>query len=253
MLLGVSKGLQGIWAVGAACLNYFDYHILVYLNHLINQSALLTRLVVAVFDDTLKLGFFVALLWWAWFDVSRPERLLETRERLVSSFIGGLVCLAIVRLMLAELPFRPRPLSNPDLRLNFPIATESWGNWSSFPSDHAALFTLLTFCLFTISFRLGLLALLDTVFLICLPRVMVGVHYPTDILGGALLGLIAGYFFTRRKVRTYLSRFPFHWISVHPASFYAAAFLFSFLMAHSFFPLINILLRMGHLGHFLTQ
>jgi undecaprenyl-diphosphatase len=155
--------------------------------------------------------------------------------------------------LLAVLPFRARPLSNPSLGLHFPIAAESWGNWSSFPSDHAALFSLLTFCLFTVSFRLGFVALLDTVFLICLPRVMVGVHYPTDILGGALLGLVAGIFFARRSVRIYLSKLPLHWMHVHPASFYACAFLLSFLMAHAFFPVISLLLHIKHLAEFLGQ
>jgi len=233
--------------------NYFDFKILAYLNHLTTSSALFTKLVVAIYEDSLKLGLFVAFLWWAWFDGKDSVRLREAREKIVSSFLGSVLCLGIVRLMVMELPFRARPLSNPEFGLHFPIAGESWGLWSSFPSDHAALFSLLTFCLFTISFRLGLIALVDTVFFICLPRLFVGVHYPSDVLAGALLGIAAGYCFTRQRVRGYLSTHALRWMDAHPKSFYSTAFLLSFLLAHAFFPLTNIILRMWKLAEFLCH
>src|SRR6266481_1039870 len=223
-------------------MNSFDYNILVYLNHLGNHSPVLMKVIVGIYQDSLKLALFVALIWWAWFEASDRARLQVAREKIVASFIGGLLCVGLVRIMVLVLPFRQRPMSIPSLGLTFPIATEGWGNWSSFPSDHAALFSLLTVCLFSISTRLGLLALFDTVFLICLPRIFVGVHYPTDLIVGALMGSAAGYWLTREQVRTSLSRPMLHWLHVHPASFYSCAFLFSFLLAHVFFPVTNILI-----------
>jgi|SRR5580704_12754266 undecaprenyl-diphosphatase len=234
-------------------MNSFDYNILVYLNHFGSHSPILTKVIVGIYQDSLKLGLFVALIWWAWFDESHRAHFQEAREKIVASLIGGMLCVGLVRIMVLVLPFRQRPMSTPSLGLTFPIAAEGWGNWSSFPSDHAALFSLLTVCLFSISRRLGLVALVDTVFLICLPRIFVGVHYPTDLIAGALMGIAAGYWLTREQVRSFLSRPMLQWLHVHPASFYASAFLFSFLLAHVFFPVTNIIIDTKLLAHALMR
>jgi len=210
----------------------------VFLEH---RWPILSKVIVGIYDDSMKLGLFVALLWWAWFESRDSDSIQVVREKIVASLIGGVLSVGLVRLMILELPFRSRPLSNPSLGLVFPVASEGWLSWSSFPSDHAALFSLLTVCLFSISDGLGLLALLDTVFLICLPRVFVGVHYPTDLVVGASIGIAAGYWVTRGRVRRVLSRPLLRWLQVHPASFYAAAFVFSFLLAHVFFPATKLI------------
>jgi undecaprenyl-diphosphatase len=109
-------------------MNSFDYNILVYLNHLENHSPILMKVILGIYEDSLKLGLFVALIWWAWFDASDRSRLQETREKIVASLIGGMLCVGLVRLMVLTLPFRQRPMSNPSLGLTFPIAAEGWGN-----------------------------------------------------------------------------------------------------------------------------
>ena len=223
-------------------MNSFDYNILLYMHYLSSRSPIFTKAVVGLYGDELKLGFFVALIWWAWFDAKNSDRLEEVREKIVAGLVGGVCSLVIVRLMVTFLPMRVRPLANPALAWHFPIPTGGFANWSSFPSDHAALFTLLTVCLFSISVPLGWLALFDTVFLICMPRVFVGVHYPTDMVVGSLMGLVGGYWVTRPGVRAYLARPVLRWMDVHPASFYASAFLLSFVIAHVFFPILNLAL-----------
>jgi undecaprenyl-diphosphatase len=75
----------------------------------------------------------------------------------------------------------------PDVRLLIPGQSHS----GSFPSNHAAN----TFAVATVLFRLhplaGALGLLVAA-LVSYSRIYVGVHYPSDALGGALLGTAIG-------------------------------------------------------------
>jgi undecaprenyl-diphosphatase len=131
------------------------------------------------------------------------------------------------------LPNIPRPLFDPALRFTPPIDADlkALHDWSSFPSDNAALLFGVTLAIWFADRRIGVLAFL--VFLAAaLARVYGGLHYPTDMLGGAALsamGVFAarsldlGFLETRRDV---LHRWRAVWA--------ALAFLFAFQAASLF-------------------
>ena len=75
----------------------------------------------------------------------------------------------------------------------------------SFPSDHATAAFAIAVSLLLRSRRAGLLAIAMAVVL-ALARVAVGVHYPLDVIGGALLGTIAALLFWIEPVRSWLNR-----------------------------------------------
>ena len=82
---------------------------------------------------------------------------------------------------------RPRPFTaNPTLThlLSAPSVDPS------FPSDHAAVAIAIAFAVLAFSRRAGLL-FLATAILIALSRVALGMHYPSDVLAGMVIGWAA--------------------------------------------------------------
>lgn len=66
----------------------------------------------------------------------------------------------------------------------------------SFPSSHTSVFFALAFVVYSINRRLGI-GMYILAGLIALSRIVLGVHYPGDILGGIVLGILVGYSFVR--------------------------------------------------------
>lgn len=75
----------------------------------------------------------------------------------------------------------------------------------SFPSDHAAIAFALA-SLIAIFYPKWAILLYVGVFLIAFSRVFVGVHYPTDIVAGAFVGIVS-VFIVRRMVIPQLGSF----------------------------------------------
>jgi len=81
--------------------------------------------------------------------------------------------------------------------------------------------------------RLAWLLLAWSILVISLPRLYLGLHYPSDVLGGAALGIgtvLLVRRFTPRSTVDYLLRAEQRW----PALFYGSAFMVSYLIATLF-------------------
>jgi len=66
----------------------------------------------------------------------------------------------------------------------------------SFPSGHTVLFSALAFAIFFLNKKAGYVFILFAI-LIGLARIVSGVHFPVDILGGFLLGFVVSFFFDK--------------------------------------------------------
>lgn len=154
------------------------------------QSWALDTLIVQIFrTETAKNIPMLACVVWLLLEHSRKGQRNAFFGQLV---IGSLLAMTVSRVMQNFSAHRPRPLHNPDLVYELPhgIETTTLEGWSSFPSDTSALGFAIAAGIFVASKRLGLAAFLWTAVVVAFPRAYAGLHYPSDLMGGALIGLL---------------------------------------------------------------
>jgi len=83
--------------------------------------------------------------------------------------------------------YRPRPFVENNIISLLPHELEA-----SFPSGHAAFYFAIATIIYFYNKKIGLLFFLAA-FLISISRVFVGVHWPADILAGAIVGIFSGW------------------------------------------------------------
>jgi len=227
----------------------FDSAILYWLNGLVGHSAAFDKIVSYLVGSNLKGAVFVSLFWWCWFRRTEAGASQRDREHVITTFFAGLVAIVVARVLAHTLPFRVRPRFEPTLHLLIPADNpSSLVDWSSFPSDHAVMFAALTVGLWFISRRAGLIGAACTLFIVCLPRVYVGIHYPTDILAGLALGAMIGYTFNVMAVCSRMSNWTLGWERVAPGFFYTALFMASFEFSTMFDSLREVAVQVEQFG-----
>jgi undecaprenyl-diphosphatase len=224
-----------------------DSSLVLILNKIVGKSPLIDRSVELVSDTFILHGIlFVALLWLFWFKDKREE----SRIRLLMGGLGILLTGPLSRLLQVALTIHCRPLHDPALSLRMPIGVEpsSWDHWNSFPSDHAALFFALATLIWISHRRLGAFAFLWAA-IASSTRIYLGYHYPSDILGGAVVGIFMVLLFQRVPIPQVTYRL-LDWERSASSSFYATAFLASYQAG----TLFNDFREIGYvIGHFLLR
>lgn len=223
-------------------MNDFDKAGLVFLNQYAHQWPQFDNVIISLslfhqFKGIVVIALLISVCMAA---NAKAER---NREIAIMSILGGVTALFVARLMTKFLPFRDRPMYNDEFLLNYPLKASSkfLENWSAFPSDHAMLWFGISVGIFLISRRVGVVAMTYTVLFICLPRVYLGLHHPTDIIGGIIFGAVMVLLFNKEAVRKKIAGPAVRWSYSHPASSSTGAFLLCYALGTHFEELKNFI------------
>ncbi len=216
-------------------MNSFDSTILHFLNQFSQHSWFFDKtLQFVAASSLLKGGVVSTILVWLWFQ--DDELKSDARKHIIATIVCCPFAMLLARGLALTLPFRLRPIHEEVLNFVLPYGSdiESLESWSAFPSDHAVLFYTLSIGLLFASRKFGIFALIYTTVFIALPRIYLGLHYPTDILSGAFLGLVIGWIGNQRLMINKIS-IPILLLSQSkPSLFYAISFLILFQISEMF-------------------
>jgi undecaprenyl-diphosphatase len=216
-------------------MNIFDKAVIEFVNQFSQQSVLIDKAAYVIAQNHfLKGGIIVTLLWWSW--LKRSGQLIDRSFAAVYSMIGAMIAMFVARVMQNTLPYRPRPVFATDLNFVVPESFDPTGidGLSAFPSDHAVLFFSLATALWLADRRVGLFAYIWTTLVICVPRIFLGYHHPTDIIAGAVIGIVIMVAVSRIPVPVGVCLRARDFQTRHAGILYAGAFLLTFQMATLF-------------------
>ncbi len=174
---------------------FFEAHVVSQIQQLIIVSPMWIE--IAIFFARWFIFVYIILafvLWRARKTSSRHAVFEAAWAALMSILITTLIALFIHRARPFLAPFDPA----------FPITHFIPPPFNtSFPSGHTAVSTAIAAAMFYVNRRVGILAFVCAA-LIAFSRVAVGVHYPSDLLGGIAVGLLSFALvrFMHRQLRT---------------------------------------------------
>lgn len=132
----------------------------------------------------------VLSLLWILLHKNRRHALLVVAMLAVAVLVADQVSSGLIKHLVERL----RPTHDPSLENAVHVINGYRGGLYGFVSSHAAnFFAIATLVSFIMRHRLVTIALYGWALVQCYSRMYLGVHYPGDILGGIVVGLLAGW------------------------------------------------------------
>jgi membrane-associated phospholipid phosphatase len=220
-------------------LNGFDAYVMQLMSRYSQTSLIANKFIIHFLDlNSVKLLPFIVGLWLLWFSTTS-----KFRPAVVEAFLGMFAAVAICRLIQFFLPQRLRPLhsGNPDFVLPLGVDPHALEHWSSFPSDHAALFFAVSTTIWRVSRPLGAVCYAWSIFVGSIPRVYAGYHYASDIIAGAALGV-----FTALIVARPLEAALMPWIADVEKRYTAVFYAMFFVLSYEYMTMFSELRSVGN-------
>lgn len=212
------------------------------INQFVGTSYLRDNIINEISRNEIFKGLPVFMAWWGlWFAGTRSA---TTRVGLLAVVVTSMVAIFAGRFLAMVLPFRLRPIHDPELGaiMPFGVSANTLQNWSSMPSDNAVFFFSIAVGMLLVHRLAGKLLILHAILIISLPRIYMGVHYPGDILVGAAIGALMAVVLFKPVTLAIQKSGAMRLEADHPGFFYAALFLITFQSA-SMFESARVLLQ----------
>ncbi len=135
-------------------------------------------------------ALLVLAMLWILLHKNRRHALLVLAMLVLAVLVADQVSSGLIKHLVERL----RPTHDPDLESMVHVINDYRGGMYGFVSSHAAnSFAVATLISFIMRQRLVTFSLFTWAVLQCYSRMYLGVHYPGDILGGIIVGLLAGW------------------------------------------------------------
>lgn len=161
----------------------FDYRLFKIFNSLAGRSDGWDLIFIGLAEYVMFL-MFAGLALFILLKEKDRARWIIALQALTAAFIGRALIVSLIRIFF----FRSRPFVEAtvtQLVLHNPFE-------GSFPSGHATVMFALAFSLFLVNIRWGLIYFFLAI-VSSLGRIIVGVHFPLDIIGGMFVGALSAF------------------------------------------------------------
>lgn len=225
-----------------------DNQLILWFDHLMFRWPILDRFLMWLLTaNIVKFIPYELLFCWFWFRKTPNSTII--RSQLIELLICSFAALFFARFLALALPFRDRPFVNPELGIVLPFHAD-FRTWSSFPSDHAVMAFAFAASFYRLSIKLGILVLLHAVIVICLPRLYFALHYPSDLIGGGIIGVMLTFLIVKSKIVLPVSHLLLKIEDKYSGIFYALGFLILFEIGEMF---MSIRMLVGGIFHLLQE